>query len=124
MLKRILFVFFVISVSFSYAQKINWVSFNEALELQKESPKKIIMDVYTNWCGPCKMLDRNTFQNTDVANFVNANYYAVKFNAEGNDKVAYAGQDFSNPNYNPSLSKRRNSTHQFSRYGSVEVDFR
>ena len=56
MLKRILFVVFVISVGFSYAQKINWVSFNEALELQKESPKKIIMDVYTNWCGPCKMI--------------------------------------------------------------------
>ena len=121
MLKRILFVFFVISVSFSYAQKINWVSFNEALELQKESPKKIIMDVYTNWCGPCKMLDRNTFQNKDVANFVNANYYAVKFNAEGDDKVAYAGQDFSNPNYDPSLSKRRNSTHQFSRYLQVSA---
>ena len=101
MLKRILFVFFVISVSFSYAQKINWVSFNEAIELQKESPKKIIMDVYTNWCGPCKMLDRNTFQNTDVANFVNANYYAVKFNAEGNEKVSYQGQDFDNPNCPP-----------------------
>ena len=64
MLKKVLFVVFVMSVGFTYAQKINWVSFNEALELQKETPKKIIMDVYTNWCGPCKMLDRNTFQNS------------------------------------------------------------
>ena len=121
MLKRILFVAIIFSVCVSYAQKIKWVSFNEALELQKESPKKIIMDVYTNWCGPCKMLDRNTFQNEDVANYVNVNFYAVKFNAEGNDKVIYAGQDFSNPNYDPSLSKRRNSSHQFSRYLQVSA---
>ena len=31
------------------AQKINWISLNEALELQKAKPKKIMMDVYTNW---------------------------------------------------------------------------
>ena len=42
----------------SMAQEINWVTFEEALELQKKNPKKIMMDVYTNWCGPCKMLDK------------------------------------------------------------------
>ena len=41
--------------------KINWITIEEAIELQKTAPKKIIMDVYTNWCGPCKMLDKNTF---------------------------------------------------------------
>ena len=39
--------------------KINWMTMNEALEAQKETPKNIIMDAYTDWCGPCKMIDKN-----------------------------------------------------------------
>ncbi|WP_194768150.1 thioredoxin family protein [Tamlana sp. I1] len=101
------------------AQEINWLTLDEALALQKKTPKKIMMDVYTNWCGPCKMLDKNTFQNSDVANYVNKNYYAVKFNAEGNDVVQYKGKTFKNPNYDPKLSNRRNSVHDLTRYLQV-----
>ena len=103
------------------AQEINWVSFEEALELQKKEPKKIMMDVYTSWCGPCKMLDKNTFQNKDVAAYVNEHYYAVKFNAEGNEEVNFKGKKFSNPNYDPALAKRRNSVHELSRYFQVNA---
>ncbi|MFI1742909.1 thioredoxin family protein [Thalassobellus sediminis] len=103
------------------AQEINWVSFEEALELQKKTPKKIMMDVYTSWCGPCKMLDKNTFHNEDVVKYVNEHYYAVKFNAEGNDVVNYKGKKFSNPNYNPALANRRNSVHELSRYFQVQA---
>ena len=69
------------------AQEINWLTLDEALALQKKSPRKIMMDVYTNWCGPCKMLDKNTFKNKDVIDYVNKYYYAVKFNGEGNEVV-------------------------------------
>ena len=103
------------------AQEINWVTFEEALELQKKKPKKIMMDVYTNWCGPCKMLDKNTFHNKDVVEFVNKHYYAVKFNAEGDGTVAYDGKAFSNPNFKPELTNRRNSVHELARYLKVSA---
>ncbi len=93
------------------AQEIKWVTFEEALALQKKKPKKIMMDVYTSWCGPCKMLDKNTFQNPDVAKFVNDNYYAVKFNAEGNDVVKYKDVTYSNPGYKAEMASRRNGVH-------------
>ena len=105
----------------SIAQEINWVSFQEALSLQKKTPKKIMMDVHTNWCGPCKMLDRNTFHNEDVVNYVNQNYYAVKFNGEGNETIDYKGKTFSNPNYNPELANRRNSPHQLASYLQINA---
>ena len=95
----------------SIAQEIKWVTFEEALTLQKKKPKKIMMDVYTSWCGPCKMLDKNTFQNPDVAKFVNDNYYAVKFNAEGNDVVKYKNVTYTNPGYKAEMASRRNSVH-------------
>jgi thioredoxin-related protein len=98
------------------AQTINWVTFEEAVELQKKHPKKIMIDAYTNWCGPCKMLDRNTFQNKDVADYVNEYFYAVKFNAEGNDEVTFNKRTFTNPNYDPAKANKRNSQHQLADY--------
>ena len=102
----------IFSISLT-AQEINWMTLEEAVEAQKTAPKKIFMDAYTIWCGPCKMLDKNTFNNKDVADYVNKNYYAVKFNAEGNETVIYKGKTYSNPNFNPNTSGR-NSSHQLS----------
>ncbi|HET8810594.1 MAG TPA: thioredoxin fold domain-containing protein [Flavobacteriaceae bacterium] len=102
-------VLFSIGVS---AQKINWMSMNEALAAQKENPKKIFMDVYTDWCGPCKLLDRNTLQHKDVVKFVNKHFYAVKFNAEGTEEITYQDFTYTNPNYNPDR-RGRNSQHLF-----------
>ena len=102
-------------------KEINWITIEEAIELQKKEPRKIIMDVYTNWCGPCKLLDKNTFHNADVVDYVNENYYAVKFNGEGNDEVTFNDKTFKNPNYDPAKANRRNSAHEFTRYLKVRA---
>lgn len=96
------------------AQEIKWMSMNEALAAQKKKPKKIFMDAYTVWCGPCKLLDRNTFSNTDVIKYINKNYYPVKFDAEGTEVITYRGMTFKNPEFDPN-QKGRNSTHEFAR---------
>ena len=122
MKKTILAVLFIVAVNFTLtAQEINWVTLEEAIALQKKEPKKIMMDVYTNWCGPCKMLDKNTFHNEDVVNYVNEHFYAVKFNAEGNAKITYKDQTFTNPSYDATKANRRNSNHEFSRYLKVRA---
>ena len=102
---------------FSLAQsnKINWMTFSEAIEAQKKIPKKILMDVYTTWCGPCKLMDKNTFQNPDVVNYVNKYYYAVKFNGEGNEIIYFFNRTFKNPNYDPNRNGR-NATHQLTQF--------
>ncbi len=110
----VLAIFMLSLTSKAQNDKINWMTMNEALSAQAQNPKKIMMDAYTNWCGPCKMLDKNTFQNPDVVKFVNKNYYAVKFNAEGNEAITYKDQDFANPNYDASKANSRNAQHQLS----------
>ncbi len=92
-------------------QKINWMTLEQALAAQVNEPRKIIMDVYTTWCGPCKMLDKNTFQNADVVSYVNQNYYAVKFNAEGEEVVKYKEYEFTNPQFDPNR-QGRNAQHE------------
>ncbi len=103
---------FVLSPLTFQGQQINWMTMNEALEAQKKNPKKIFVDVYTTWCGPCKLLDRNTFTNKDVINYLNKNFYSVKFNAEGTEEVTYNGFTYTNPRYQEGR-KGRNGTHQF-----------
>ena len=111
MKQTLLVALFIILVSPLYAQdEIRWMSMNEALEAQKKVPKKIIMDVYTSWCGPCKLLDKNTFGNKDVIKFVNNYYYPVKFNAEGTESITYQDFTYTNPNYQEGR-KGRNSQH-------------
>ena len=113
------FVTFNLLTNIVFSQKIQWMSLNEARAAQKVKPKKIFMDVYTNWCGPCKLLEKNTFQNPDVSRYISENYYAVKFNAEGTDVIKFYNQTFSNPNYDPNR-KGRNTTHQFTQYLGVK----
>ncbi|MDX1684668.1 MAG: DUF255 domain-containing protein [Saprospiraceae bacterium] len=73
----------------SFGQKVQWLSFEEALELQKEVKKKIFVDVYTDWCGWCKRMDKATFQQPHIADYLNENFYPVKFNAEYKDDIQY-----------------------------------
>lgn len=112
-MKKLTLIAFALFSFHISAQEINWMTLEEAVEAQKTVPKKIMMDAYTVWCGPCKMLDKNTFQNKHVVEYVNKNYYAVKFNAEGNETVQFKGQTYTNPDFNPN-SKGRNSAHELS----------
>src|SRR5690606_31206392 len=99
MKKLLLALFIVLGTIGVQAQEIKWMSMDEALAAQKKKPKPIFMDVYTDWCGPCKMLDKQTFHDKAVVDYINENYYAVKFNAEGTGDITYKGKKYSNPNY-------------------------
>jgi len=65
-----------------------------ALTLTETSPKKIFIDVYTDWCGWCKRMDKATFQNPEVAAYMNEHYYNVKFDAEQKESIEMLGNTF------------------------------
>ena len=67
--------------------KIEWLTLEEAFARNQKSPRKILIDVYTGWCGWCKVMDKKTFTNPEVVKYVNETYYAVKLNAEGKEPI-------------------------------------
>lgn len=74
------------------AQEIHWMSLDDAQVEMKKQPKKIYIDVYTDWCGWCKKMDKTTFQNPEVVKYMNDNFYAVRFNAERKDEIMFRGK--------------------------------
>jgi thioredoxin-related protein len=89
---RILIFFLIGSIlSFSYKgkEKINWISVAELNEKYSKDPRPILMDVYTDWCGWCKQMDRTTYKNDKLAKYINEHYYAVRLNAESMDSLTF-----------------------------------
>lgn len=82
--------------SFIFSQQVNWVSFSEAVEMAAtdENPKKVFIDVYTDWCGWCKKMDKDTFQNAEVAKYMEDNFYMVKMDGEGKDPIDFKGKTY------------------------------
>ena len=90
----ILFLFTLSGISQEKA-KVKWYSFEKAVKLNKENPKKILVDVYTDWCGWCKKMKKQTFNHPEIAGYINKHYYPVRFNAETNKNVKFKGRMFS-----------------------------
>lgn len=120
----IIYLTFFIFCLKSYSQEgsIQWMKLEDAIKASDKKPKKILIDVYTNWCGPCKMLNANTFSHPYIASYINKHFYPVKFNAESPDTIKIKNQTFTNPGYNPQAIGR-NATHQFT-YAIANVNGR
>ncbi len=77
-----------------FAGPVKWITFEEAIEKSKTEKRKIFIDVFTEWCGWCKVMDKNTFPDPEVAKLLNEKFYPVKFDAEQTDDVVFKGTTF------------------------------
>ncbi len=73
---------------------INWLTWDEAMKKNAVSPRKIMVELYTDWCTWCVKMDKSTFQDPAIVQYINDNFYAVKFNAETREIVSFKGQKF------------------------------
>jgi thioredoxin-related protein len=78
----------------SEKSKINWVSIEQAVVLNAQHPKKIFVDVYTTWCGWCKRMEATTFQEPEIIDYLNNNFYSVKLDAETRDTIRIGNDTF------------------------------
>ncbi|MFM7327622.1 MAG: thioredoxin family protein [Bacteroidota bacterium] len=73
---------------------VKWMSIEEAVERSKKEKRLIFIDVYTDWCGWCKVMDRNTFSVPEVAKILNEKFWPVKLDAEQRADIIFQGNTF------------------------------
>jgi len=75
---------------------INWISLDEAIQVQATTNKPILVFNCVKWCEPCHSVMSNQLQDSTIAEIVNRNFLAVKFKGEGSDTVRIGGRTYIN----------------------------
>lgn len=72
--------------------KVSWLAFDAAADKAKKENKHMIVDVYTTWCGWCKVMDRQTYADPKVADYLNENFVLAKVNGESSAELHWEGK--------------------------------
>ena len=73
-------------------KKLPWMAFDAATEKAKKENKHVIVDIYTTWCGWCKVMDRQTYGNSEVAGYLLENFVLAKVNGESSAEIHWKGK--------------------------------
>lgn len=98
-MKHFLSALFCIATLAVYAQtaqpaKIEWNTWEQAEAKMAKAPRKLMVDVYTEWCGWCKKMDASTMVDQAIIQLVNSHFYAVKLDGEYTKDIVFRGRTF------------------------------
>jgi len=82
-------------------EEIHWITNIDELQAKmQQNPKKVMIDIYTGWCGWCKKMDADTYTNPSLVKYINNNFYALRLDAERKDVIHFQGKEYSyDPQY-------------------------
>jgi thioredoxin-related protein len=101
----------------------NWVKYDEGLKLAMKTERPILVDFYTNWCRFCKKMDKETFSDTMIAEFLNENFVTVKVNAESRNTVKTADGAVSERQLARSFGVRGYPTYWFLKPNGEKINY-
>ncbi len=73
---------------------LNWLVMEDLEAIPADKRKPVLVDVYTDWCGWCKKMDKLTFEDEKVKAYLQENFHVVKFNAEQKEPLLFKGKTY------------------------------
>jgi thioredoxin-related protein len=73
-------------------KQVKFHTLKEIEKLQKKNPKKVLVNIFANFCNSCKVQTATTLKDTSIANYINKHFYIVNFDAESNDTIVFRGE--------------------------------
>lgn len=110
---------------------IAWRGWDAGLQEAKRLNRPVLVDVYTQWCGWCKRMDRDVYSRREVREYLGSNFVTVKIDAESSDPARYDGRSytlrslagfFRVTGYPTTLFLKANGEHLVNVPGYVEAD--
>lgn len=98
---RIVLILFVallfagLTLKIQDTKELKWYSFTEGLKIAEAEKKKVLIDVYTDWCEWCKKMDEEVYANSTVKKYIASKFILVKLNAESEKKHIFRGREYS-----------------------------
>lgn len=84
----------------AFADAVKWqTDYNAALALAKKEKKIVMVDVYTDWCGWCKRLDKDVYANPDIQTKLSKSFVSVKVNPEKSRQGMELARNFGTRGY-------------------------
>ena len=74
--------------------EITWHTFDKGLARAKAEKKVLVVDFYTDWCHWCKVMDKETYKNSDVIDYAKKNVVMAKIDAETMEQFNYKGSSY------------------------------
>lgn len=75
-------------------EKVKWMTLEQAVDNLKKEKRPILIDLYTDWCGWCKVMDKKTYSNKKVGEYLQQKFYPVKLNAETRQSIDWNGKKY------------------------------
>ena len=92
-----IFILSSAKVNPTHREKVGWMNMNEvSIQLERES-KPVLIDLYTKWCYWCKIMDKKTYNNSQVISYISEHFYPIKLDAESKEIVNWKEKSY---NYN------------------------
>jgi thioredoxin-related protein len=80
--------------------KTQWMTLQQVGDSLQKQKRPVLIDLYTDWCGWCKVMDKKTYANKKVGAYLKDKFYTAKVDAETKSAITWKGKTYTfNQNY-------------------------
>ena len=116
-MKNLVSIMLLATSAIAFGQ-VKWLTLDQALAMQKTSPKKIIINFYSSQSSQCDKMEKDTYGNPVISEIINNKFYPVRFNINSDEEVFFKGKS-----YKKYSSKEKNNpnTHSFAKFMNIST---